>query len=238
MILKERKLRYPDLAAQLGLSLPTVKRMMADGDMPLARLLAVCDWLGLTLKDLALAIDARAQATLRFTLAQESFFATSPAHFAYFTQLLNRKPVVAIEKQHGISRKSSERYLRDLEKLGLVERLPALGVRLLADGTTTAWDNHGPLGKTYARYFVRALAERAVAQLEARENLRLVTGSKFLTEEQRLALHADLEDIVAKYRAVSHGNKITGTQAAREVTYLMIVDTWDDPFFREIPELE
>lgn len=41
-LLKRKGLRYRDIAAHLDLSLPTVKKFMADCDVDLGRLLAIC----------------------------------------------------------------------------------------------------------------------------------------------------------------------------------------------------
>lgn len=237
-IMRRRKLRYHHLAEALRISLPSAKRLMTSADVPLSRLLSICDWLGLSLQDLLGFIESKAAQGFRFSSEQEQFFAKRPAYLAYFFQLASkRKKPSQIAREFGITKHSTERYLQELERLGLAERLPNGEVRVTVEQATFLWDDHGILGQVYSRHFISEMSDRALAQLEKPQRLYLATGGKMLTKEQIAQFRRDVEDVLHKYRIISSVNKATGIPALEEWSYVVIADVWSDPFFDQVIEL-
>jgi DNA-binding MarR family transcriptional regulator len=237
-LMKRRGLLYKDLAPALGVSLPTVKRMMTDGDLSLDRLLRICDWLAISLHELMALVSKAAGATQSFSIEQEEFFAVHPHHLAYFFALRSGKTPADLERAYGLSRRSTRRYLRDLEGIGLVERQADDRARVRLGAGTIVWEDRGPLGRTYARHYVAAMAKRVEERLEGPSDLYVATGTRWLTDRNLADLRADFETLVAKYRVASDLNRHAGSRdGQRHVSYLFVADEWDDPFFQDVREL-
>ena len=237
-IMRRRKLRYHHLAKALGISLPTAKRLMTSDDVPLSRLLSICDWLGLSLQDLLGFMESKVAQGFQFSSEQEEFFAQEPMFLAYFFQLASKhKSPEEIEVEFKINRRSTKRYLQNLERLGLIEQIQAGKVKVKVEQVTFLWNDHGTLGQVYSRHFIDAMATRALAQLQKPQRLYLATGGKTLTKDQIGQFRADIEDVLHKYRIISAINKATGVSDLDEWSYIVIGDVWSDPFFDQIFEL-
>src|SRR5690606_7705840 len=77
-VLKQRGMRYVDLAGGLGVSEPTDKRMFSSGRIDLARLERICELLDIDLFELVrLARGARGHRE-RLDMAQEAALAADP----------------------------------------------------------------------------------------------------------------------------------------------------------------
>ncbi len=115
---------YGDVAAHLGVSLPTVKRMLTRGEMPLATFARIAVFAGTRMGDLlGDARDAQRRMTY-FTKAQDAAFAARPELLAYFSLLAEGEEPRAIARAQGLKPASTVKYLQALEELGLVEVAP------------------------------------------------------------------------------------------------------------------
>lgn len=118
--LRERGIRYADLAAKLGVAEVTVKRMLNQTDISLERLLALTELAGLELPEL-LAAAKRAPRHHLFTARQDQAFANYPHLMAYFGELFYRgKTPEVIASENDLDDVSSYLYLRELENLELI----------------------------------------------------------------------------------------------------------------------
>ncbi|MGE0171346.1 MAG: helix-turn-helix domain-containing protein [Oligoflexales bacterium] len=235
-IMRERKLRYHQLAEYLEIAESTVKRFMNDAELPLSRLLSICRWLDISLDALYERVRELRYPMVRFTEAQEEFFSSNLGHLNFFLALLGGKTPNDVSKEHKMGGETVSLYLRDLEKEGLLERLDGENVRLLLKGDTVVWDHDGPIGKTYTENYINTISQRAVAKLTNRGDLRLWTGSKTLTVKQYKNMQQDIEEVVERYRILSAGqSRKTG---ADFIQFLFITDVWEDPSFSIISDMQ
>ena len=117
--LKTRGWTYSNLADQLGLSEPTIKRLFVDGDCKLGRLLEICDLLGVTLTDLA--ERAERSADLRFELTEiaEAELAANPWLFDLYVLLQSGETPEDIAAYHHMPAHQLHQDLHKLHCLGL-----------------------------------------------------------------------------------------------------------------------
>jgi DNA-binding CsgD family transcriptional regulator len=140
-----------ELAEHLDLSLATVKRIFADEEeVDLTRLLAVCDWLGVTLSELAALADKdRGTSVVTYTEEQELFLAADPRYLTFLLLLSNGKSTKEIAETHGLTARSVDTYLRRLEQLGLV-RITGKGRAVPVHREAPYWRRRGPLIRAQA----------------------------------------------------------------------------------------
>ena len=234
--LKADKVSYPVLANELGVSLPTVKRWMS-GKVPVTfqQLSRISEIAEIDFWDLLLAARPKEAPAFRFTLAQEEFFSAHPHHYAFFEEFLRRgKSREQIQQDHGISAKSVNRYLRELERIGIAFRSRKGEWKTRAIGTLV-WDDHGPMGRFFSARQIGTLAQRA-----SREKLRqgkLWLNGWRLTEESFAEFCADMEVLREKYRQRSSQDARSAPARALSYTFVGIVDQWEDEIMRRIIEL-
>ena len=236
-LLREKRLKYRDLAGYLGLSLPAVKKFMSEANTDLDRLIEIAKFLDISLVELTTLSQNHDQNNLRFTEDQEIFFAENMEYYCYFAALNSGKTPIQVAEKHQLTPKSTRRYLKELEKLSLIQRLPGDRIKLLQKGHSTLWDDYGPMGKAYTEHYTRTITQRVLANLKTRTTLNLATGSRQLTDEQYSSFNSDFQNLLDKYAIISIANKHSKTNSDT-VQFLFVADQWRDTFFDTIPNID
>lgn len=234
--MKEKGKTYRDLARELGLSLPTVKRMMSGGEFTLDRLLRICSWLGLSFVELSDGVRARQEAAATFTPAQEKALARNLPVLNFFLALEEaRGETSRVKARFGLSERSMLRYLEALERIGLV-KLSHAGEPVLATSPARrrVWDDHGPLGQVHARAFIEGMAARAVSSLGRADGAFVRTVGAGLSDRAMEELKRDFEIALAKARAAPKPAR----GRSQQVSILFLMDAWTNPRLEQVPEFE
>lgn len=237
-IIKRRKLRYEDIAKGIGLSVPTIKRSMASGNMSIDRFMRVCLFAGLSFKDIALVLESEAGKLFQLNEEQEIFFAKHPCFLAYFFELKKAgKTPLQIEKEHKISRNSTERYLLKLEQLNLIKRRENLEASINVTEKGFSWDDKGAFGKFYSKHFVTELSKRVSKQGEFSKDLFLQTGGLYLSDDQYENFKLEFRKLVEQNAVYSGVNQACGIKEARKISFALVADDWVDPLLRTVCDL-
>lgn len=234
--LKAAKIPYATLAEGLGVSVPTVKRWMS-GKVPLTlqQLARISEIAEVDFWELVGAAQPEEAPAFRFTLAQEKFLSSSPHYYAFFEEHFRRgKSREQIQKEQGITARSVQRYLKELERIGLIYRSRNGEWKTRAIGTLV-WDDHGPLGRLFSSRQIAALAQRA-----SRERLlqgKLWLNGWRLTEESFADFCADMETLREKCRQRSPQDASAGSANALNYGFVAIIDPWEDEIMRKVLEI-
>ena len=149
-LLKSRGTTYRALAARLGLSEPSIKRLFSEKTFTLQRLEQVCAVLEIDFFELA-RIARGASATVdEMTIEQEKALAADPHLLGVFYLLFNEWQPGDLHLRYQLTRAEVLKHVLRLGRLGLVELLPRDKVklrvpktlRLRRDGPIRA--RHGP----------------------------------------------------------------------------------------------
>jgi transcriptional regulator with XRE-family HTH domain len=152
--LRARGLTYRELAARIGVSEPTVKRMFSRGTFTLARIEHILAVLELDLQDLARLVQGGADAPDELSVEQETALAGDERLFAVFWLIQNEWSFAEILSSFAISRAELTRAYARLEHLGLIRWGPAERARLLVR-RDFHWRDGGPVKKTYGPRIMR-----------------------------------------------------------------------------------
>ncbi|WP_413578026.1 helix-turn-helix domain-containing protein [Bdellovibrio sp. HCB290] len=152
--LKKRKMTYEDLAQELEVSVPTIKRWMGDHDLGLNDLFRICEVLELTLSDLhALSASAKAsQGPARLSDEQQKFLVKNMNYLSFFLQIHDGRTPQEIAERFKLNKLSVDKYLVKLENLGLIKVTGKLRVKSTFDGAVNFGD--GILSKTYYKRWI------------------------------------------------------------------------------------
>jgi DNA-binding Xre family transcriptional regulator len=143
--LKSRKITYKNLAKQMGLSESGVKKLLNGKDIPLSRLMEICDILEFAPEDLLSKKLHNPIKDQRFTLNQEHFLMDHPKHLILFWKLtVQHKSKEQCAKEMNLDADRLWKYLLDLDKNNLIEVDKNKSIRF-HDDMFVRWKGKGPL---------------------------------------------------------------------------------------------
>lgn len=142
--LRERGLTYAAVAAKLGLSVASIKRLFSTGDFSLARVDQICDLMGTGLRELLEQAEERAAPSNPLTLAQEQELVSDPKLLFLTWLVVNRTAFEDIVRLYRFTDREALGYLIRLDRLKVIELQPANRVRLLVSRRFT-WRPGGPV---------------------------------------------------------------------------------------------
>jgi DNA-binding Xre family transcriptional regulator len=142
--LKHARMTYADLARSLDMAESSVKRMLAKGDMPLARVDAICRALKIDFADLARRV-ADAQPLLKeLTHEQERAVVQDKKLLLVAICVLSQWTLEQITGAYRITEAECIGYLAQLDRIGIIELRPLNRYRLKL-AKTFRWRAHGPV---------------------------------------------------------------------------------------------
>lgn len=237
--LKERGLRQEDLARELGVSLPTVKRLLNGDDLSVLSIGRVCEVLGISTSALFKKIDADKPEQSQLTDEQERFFAKHPEVLAYFIHLLDDMSPDEIQRKYSISSRSTQKYLNLLDSLKLIRRGRGNSANVLIP-RNLQWRKDGPLGLTLSRDRIRRFFDHAIEKWgKDVDSIFFPTGA-FLAEEKTVSkLMARISQAIDDcMKEASMDRFFSPREKLKRFSFAFVCDAWDDPQFSTIPEID
>jgi transcriptional regulator with XRE-family HTH domain len=146
--LKARGMTYADLAAALGLSEASVKRLFSSGSFTLRRVEQICRVVDLDFFELARLAHGEARTATSLSTAQEQALAANPRLLLVFHLLLSDWHADDIVSQYSIARAECVKLMLELDRLRLIELRPNNAVRLRT-ARHVSWGRDGPIQRTY-----------------------------------------------------------------------------------------
>ncbi len=203
-LLKKHGVSYNRLAGELGVSLPTIKRMFSAPDITYRRLSQICGSLGIEVHEI-LEIMRSPDSDLHILAGDhELFFADHPHYLHYLMALYNTNKTPAdLEKLCALSKRSTHLYLKQLTDMKLIRVLPTGKIRFLFTGLI-GWREEGPLGRAVSHKTILALAASAMKRTSP--YLYLEVSGRRLSANQYEEMKNDFREVVGKYRRISKMN--------------------------------
>lgn len=142
--LRIRGVTYRELAHELELSESAVKQMFSSGNMTLARLDRICEFLSMDLGDLLQARESAARQLQRLSLDQESELISDPKLLLTAYCLVNYWTFAEILQRYQLTEVEGIGYLVRLDRMKLIELLPGNRVKPLI-ASNFSWQPDGPI---------------------------------------------------------------------------------------------
>lgn len=203
--LKARGITYAELARRLGMSEPSVKRLFQQQDCKLSRLAAICTAIDLPLETLIEASNRPAGPSVPLSHDAERHLAAYPSLFYFLLFLMDRFTPQQIARETGLSQASIELYMRNLDRLGIVERDVSERYRLLIT-TPVAWRWTGPLAPILKRInqdFVGWAAENA-----GEPGVQFITLSRRMRADSADMLQREADEFAERIRQTAHRDQL------------------------------
>lgn len=230
-MLKERRISYAVLAAELDVSLLTVKRTLNKPAVPLDRLLEICRIAKIDFAELVERAAATRPEHTYFSQAQDELFTRCPPMLTYFEALQSGRSPAEIARQARLTSASTTRYLNALAAVGLV-RVTGAGkspeVELLVQPPV----GFPPGSTTLARLaaaFLTSVVQRVVAATDRHDGDFSLLKPLRLSERQYRQMTGELHDVVNRYSFLSEGAGIAIDDDDRPEWQLAIAASQADP---------
>lgn len=230
-ILKERRISYALLAAELHVSLLTVKRTLNKPAVPLDRLLDICRIAKIDFGELVERAAATKPRHTFFTAEQDALFTRCPPILTYLFALQSGQSPAEIAKQFRLTSASTTRYLDALAGVGLV-RVTGSGASAEIELLVEPPVGFSPGSSTLARLsaaFLTSVVERVVAATERRDGDFSLLKPLRLSERQYRQLTGELYDVVNRYSFLSESAGVAADEDERPEWQLAIAASQANP---------
>jgi len=224
--LKLQGLTYRDVAAALALSEPSVKRLFANEDFTLERLVQVCSLLGFTLAEIAHEAQDGQRHLRTLTPAQEGELVSDARLLLVAVCALNQWRLADMLAAYLLDEAECLRHLLRLDRLGLITLLPGNRIRLNV-ARDFDWLSDGPI-RSYFRE--QGMPEFIKGGFDgAGESLDFAHG--MLTESARATLQDELRQLRGRF-AQLHEQSLAAPLAQRRGSGLLLaVREWEPAAF-------
>lgn len=191
--LRVKGITYKDLAKSLSLSEASIKRIFSDGSFSLDRFLEICEVAGVSPESLFGLADEQSTRDHEYTSEQEDFFAANPQHLAFFDLLLKDETPKQIARRHGIEVNQMQKFLRDLEKIDLLEWLPKDRIKLRIS-KNVRWRKGGRLKRELLPLAKKEFLSHNFDELDSENQFLLID----LSEKSQKKLRVRIEELLVE----------------------------------------
>lgn len=230
-MLKERRIGYAALAAELDVSLLTVKRTLNKTSVPLDRLLDICRIAKIDFAELVERSAATKAEHTFFTAEQDALFTRCPPLLTYFTELQSGQSPAGIAARFRLTAASTTRYLTALARAGLV-RVNGSGKSVDVEVLVEPPVGFSPGSSSLARLsaaVLKSIVERVVGATDRRDSDFSLLKPLRLSERQYRRMTDELYDVVNRYSFLSEGAGIPADDDVRPEWQLAIAASQADP---------
>lgn len=220
--LRTRGVTYAELARRIGLSEPSVKRVLSRGTLSLRRLEQICEAIGSSVADMVqLLREPGVERSDVLTLEQEKALAADPGLFACYHLVANGRGTREIEADLKAAPRTVQQWLARLKALGLVAITPRGRARATA-ATAVRWRPDGPVRRMYERE-VRSEFLHSLFGAE-REALHFLSAE--LSAASCRVLQRKLDRLAAEFRDLAELDSTLPGGEKRNIGCLLAMRPW------------
>ncbi len=228
--IKQSGLTYAEIAKELKMSLPGVKKMLNNQDISISRAFEICNLLGIDILETISHAESELVEEKKFTTSQESAFLKQPELFFFYMRLAYEKLTIEqIQTEHGLSEAQSFKFLKKLDDLNLIQ-LGAQNRFRFKDGHAARLKTTG----TKLNDLKFQATQRLLEKVRHDDKGFLGGGIFFLSSMQIEDLKKDIFNFHDKYSKISMQNRSkkskTSTQDLKTHTTMFI--SIDDTLFQ------
>jgi transcriptional regulator with XRE-family HTH domain len=233
-VMKARAVTYAQLARDIGLSEPSIKRILSRATLTVHRLEQICVALDVSIHEVTrLATELGADGVDQLTLEQETALAADLKLLACFYLLANGRTPREIMSELGAEEKQVRRWLVRLHTLRLVELRD--GMRARARTTSAvAWRKDGPVRKVYEK---KAREEFMQSLFSGQHELQMFRSAE-LSEASWTVFLRKLEKLAGEFRDLAEIDRSLASRDKRSVAVMVAGRPWVFSAFKSLQQIK
>jgi DNA-binding Xre family transcriptional regulator len=229
-IMKSRGVTYAQLAREIRLSEPSIKRILSRATLTLHRLEQICGALEVSVHDVTrLAAEQSADTAELLSLEQETALAGDANLFACFYLLANGRTAREIGSALRVDERQVRRWLVKLHSLRLVELRSGLRARSRM-GSAIAWRNNGPVRRLYEKQVREEFLNSSFTAAGEAQHFR----SAELSDASCRVFLRKLERLAAEFRDLAELDRSLPSRDKRSVAVLLAARPWVFSMFESL----
>lgn len=227
--LKAQGTTYKDIAGALDLSEAAVKRLFASQRFTLERLVQICQLIGYTMAEIMEEASSSTPKISTLTADQETQLVKDPKLLLIAVCVLNHWTVSEIESTYDIAGNALFKRLMLLDRIGMIEVLPANRVRLLVKRDFD-WFPEGPIYRFFLKQGLNDFLNGPFNQ----KNDTMAFTHGMLTEDAVNQFHIEVRRLKDKLAAL-HMESLGAPLSQKRGTGLLIaMKEWEFLAFRQL----
>jgi len=227
--LKQQGKTYRDVAAALGLSEPSVKRLFADENFSLDRLVDICNLLGFTLAELAQEAVATESRLRTLTVAQEKELVSDARLLLVAVCALNHWTLGNMVAVYRLSEAECLQRLLRLDRLHLITLLPGNRIRLNV-ARDFDWIQGGPIRQYFREQGLPDFLDSPFAGGDA----SLTFSNGMLTEAAIEKMQSELRQLRLKFAELHEESLASPLPKRRGSGLLLAMREWEPAEFTKL----
>jgi transcriptional regulator with XRE-family HTH domain len=220
---------YRDLAAALGLSEQSVKRMFASQNFAADRLVQVCNFLGFTLAELAQEAVDHERHLRTLSEAQEKELVSDTKLLLVAACALNHWTLKDILNAYRLTEAKCLQYLLRLDRLRLISLLPGNRIRLNVS-RDFEWIPNGPIKQYFTREGLHDFLDSAFAQDDEAQSF----AHGMLTEAAIVKMKSELKVLRRKFAELHEESLASPLSKRRGCGLLLAMREWEPEEFTRL----
>lgn len=219
--LKAAGIKYTQVAAALQLSESSVKRKFSKKDFSLVELDTICGLAGHQISELVQLMESRQGRLQGLSREQEQEVAGDLGLLLVTVNVLNRWSFEEMLEFYQFSELELVQKLASLDRLGVIELLPANRIKLLV-GPNFSWQPDGPI----ERMFLQVIQQDFFATRFNRANHKLVVLNGMLSNASNGELQRRMERLAREFDHLNREDAALPLDEKHGCTLLLAVRDW------------
>ncbi|MEW7980580.1 MAG: helix-turn-helix transcriptional regulator [Candidatus Sedimenticola endophacoides] len=221
---------YADVAAHLGLSEASVKRLFARQAFSLKRLEQVCALLEMELTDLLQIVQREGgRRTRELTLDQEREIAADIELMLVAVCVLNRWHLTEILEHFDIPEHRCIHHLARLDRMRLIELLPGNRIRLRAS-PNFKWRDNGPI----QQFFQHHVQQAFFGSRFDRSGERLLVINGMLSDSANALFQRRMEQLAEEFEQLNDEDAQLPLEQRHGATVVLAIRPWGYGLFEPL----
>lgn len=196
--LKANGCTYANVAAQLGLSEASVKRLFAEESFTLQRLEDVCHMIGLEISELIQLMESEQRKIIQLSLEQEEQIAADLLLLMITACVINGYSYQDLIEQYDIKPTDCIQKLVALDRLKIIELLPNNRIKLLISHNFS-WQPNGPI----QRFFQEKIEQDFFSSKFDQAHEKLIVINGLLSKASNIEFQKKLQRLAQDFTELS-----------------------------------
>jgi len=225
--LKAHGKTYADVAAELGLTEASVKRLFSKQSFSLDRLDQVCHMLDIEITDLVQLMNEQQQRLQQLTVEQEKEITGDVTLTLITVCVLNRWTMDDILSFFHIRDTECVQHLARLDRLKVIELLPGNRIRLLV-APNFSWRENGPI----QAFFQKKISQEFFNTRFSRDDECLVVLNGMLSSQSNAEFQRKLKRLAREFDLLNNDDAALPLEQRQGTTLVLAMRGWQYGLFQ------